>query len=64
MNTTYELAPLVPNGCPVVCESGIQSGEDVRRLMGSGVTAVLVGTSIMMSGDMGEKARELVDAGG
>lgn len=63
INTTLELAPLVPEECIVVSESGIRNGGDIQLLRKSGVRAVLVGTSIMKSDNVAEKTRELVWAG-
>ncbi len=63
LGTTIELAPLTPNKSIVVSESGIRNGKDIRLLKGKGVSAVLVGTSLMKSNDVSIKARELVKAG-
>jgi indole-3-glycerol phosphate synthase len=63
LNTTLELAPMVPNGLVVVSESGVNGPEDIYVLRRAGVHAVLVGTSLMKSVDIGQKTRELVDAG-
>jgi len=63
IRTTIDLAPLVPEGCTVVSESGIMNGEDIRSLWDHPVQAVLVGSSLMKSDDLGAKARELVGAG-
>ncbi|MCP4687975.1 MAG: hypothetical protein GY859_07990, partial [Desulfobacterales bacterium] len=63
LGTTIALAPLAPDNSIVVSESGIRSGKDIGSLKGKGVGAVLVGTSIMTSDDMAEKAREMVRAG-
>ena len=60
---TLELAPLVPERCIVVSESGISSGEDIRLLRKYAVSAVLVGTSLMKSDDIKLKAQELVREG-
>lgn len=59
LSTTLELAPRIPEGHVKVSESGINSGEDVHPLKQVGVQAILVGTSLMQSHDIGEKAREL-----
>lgn len=47
---------------PVVSESGIESGEDIRRLRRAGAQAFLVGTSVMRAANIEEKVRELVQA--
>ncbi len=44
----------------VVSESGISSSEQVRQLSAAGVSAILVGTSLMTSPDIGAKIRELL----
>jgi len=63
LNTTIELAPLVPAGHVIMTESGIQTGKHIRLLRERGVKAALVGTAIMRSADIGAKVRELVCAG-
>ena len=63
LNTTIELAPLVPAGHVIMTESGIQTGKHIRLLRERGVRAALVGTAIMRSADIGAKVRELVCAG-
>jgi indole-3-glycerol phosphate synthase len=62
LETTLHLAPRVPDGHVIVSESGIHSIEDVERLRPSGIQAILVGTGLMKSQDIGEKARELAGA--
>ncbi len=44
----------------LVAESGIHSRADVERLAKCGVQAILVGESLMKSGDIAGKARELL----
>ena len=61
MDTTHKLAPLVPKGNIIVSESGIKNKEDLQLLKHTGIHAVLVGTSLMKSKDMGKMARELVN---
>ena len=63
IKTTIDLAPLVPEGCILVSESGIVNGGDIRSLWTHGVQAVLVGSSLMKSEDIGAKVEELVGAG-
>jgi len=63
INTTLELAPLIPGNRIVVSESGIATSQDIAMVKNGGVQAVLVGTSIMKSNNPAEKVRELVEAG-
>lgn len=63
LQTTIDLAPLIPDTCIAVSESGISGEEDIRLLQGSGLRAVLVGSSLMKSDDVAKKTRELVEAG-
>lgn len=59
LEVTERLAPLIPPGCILVSESGLESAEDVRRVARAGAHAVLVGESLMRAGDIGGKLREL-----
>jgi len=58
--TTEKLAPLVPAGIPVVCESGIDSIEQIRRVEQLGVHAFLIGETLMRAPAPGIKLRELL----
>ena len=59
---TEELLPLVPSGTVVISESGVKSQDDVRRLVTHGARGVLVGESLMRSGDKPEAIRALKGA--
>ncbi|WP_028635903.1 indole-3-glycerol phosphate synthase TrpC [Nocardioides sp. URHA0032] len=50
-DTFGRLAPLVPDDRVKVAESGIFSPADVRRFMGEGARAVLVGEALVKDGD-------------
>jgi indole-3-glycerol phosphate synthase len=50
---TLDLLPRVPAGVTVVSESGIRSRSDLDRLAAGGVSAVLVGESLMRAADIG-----------
>ena len=63
INTTFELAPLVPDDRVIISESGLATKADIRFLKDTRVQAVLVGSSLMKSNDLTEKTAELVDAG-
>ena len=51
--TTERLRPLLPDDALVVAESGVFTREDARRLRRAGADAILVGESLMRSGDPG-----------
>ncbi|HET6516530.1 MAG TPA: indole-3-glycerol phosphate synthase TrpC [Thermodesulfovibrionales bacterium] len=59
ITTTFLLKRAMPPGRISVSESGIKTGEDVLRLEEAGVDAMLIGTSLMKSGDIGRKIDEL-----
>lgn len=59
LGTTFLLKREIPADRIVVSESGIRTREDVRRLEDAGVDSMLIGTSLMESGDIGSKIDEL-----
>ena len=63
INTTFELAPEVPQDCILVSESGITNTEDILSLKDSGVQAVLVGSALMQSKDLAEATAQFANAG-
>jgi len=58
--TTERLAPLVPAGLPAVCESGIDSLEQIRHVEKLGIHAFLIGESLMRAPAPGKKLAELL----
>jgi indole-3-glycerol phosphate synthase len=65
LGTSERLAPKIPPGVLRVAESGIRSGDDIRRLRAFGYDAFLVGESLMRADDPGaELARMLAGARG
>jgi len=58
LGTTERLAPRAPAGVLLVAESGIRSAEDVRRMLGAGAHAVLVGEAFMERPDPGAALAE------
>lgn len=58
LNTTARLAQLVPPNVTLVAESGIASGEDVKRMGEFGAHAVLVGEALVTAGDIAQRVRE------
>ncbi|MGA2138586.1 MAG: indole-3-glycerol phosphate synthase TrpC [Verrucomicrobiia bacterium] len=62
--TTEKLAAKLKRGMcgkyTLVAESGIHTRADVERVARVGTSAILVGESLMRSGDIGAKVRELI----
>ncbi|SRR5713226_1123007 len=61
LETTERLMPLVPKGISVVCESGIENAEQIKKLEGLGIHIFLVGETLMRAADPGAKLRELME---
>jgi indole-3-glycerol phosphate synthase len=59
LGTTLRMAELVEDRRVLVSESGIHTRQDVRKLSEAGVSAALVGESLMRSPDISQKIREL-----
>ncbi|MDF2379064.1 MAG: bifunctional indole-3-glycerol-phosphate synthase TrpC/phosphoribosylanthranilate isomerase TrpF [Candidatus Gracilibacteria bacterium] len=57
--TTHKLSKKIPQGKIIVSESGISSKAHVKKLPPK-VDAILVGTSLMKSKNIGEKIKQLV----
>ncbi len=62
LDRTVRLAPIIPDDALLVSESGISTPDDVRRMLGAGADALLVGTAIMRDNDIESKVRTLVKA--
>jgi indole-3-glycerol phosphate synthase len=60
LNTTRRLRALLPRQQLVVSESGIRGRDDVKKLKGWGVNAVLVGEALVTAGDIPAKLKELM----
>jgi indole-3-glycerol phosphate synthase len=60
LGVSERLAPLAPEGCVVVAESGIFGPEEVKRLHDAGARAVLVGESLVTSPDRVAAMKALV----
>ncbi|MBI5101044.1 MAG: indole-3-glycerol phosphate synthase TrpC [Nitrospirae bacterium] len=59
LDTTFNLMKEIPAGKTVVSESGISGRDDVLRLEQAGIDAMLVGSSLMASRDMGAQIDRL-----
>jgi indole-3-glycerol phosphate synthase len=58
--TTEKLAPLVPPGTLAVCESGIDSVDQIRRVETLGIHVFLIGEALMRAPQPGKKLSELL----
>jgi len=61
LGTFERVAPAVPDGQPVIAESGVLTPADARRMREAGADGLLVGTAIM-DGDVEANTRRLVNA--
>jgi indole-3-glycerol phosphate synthase len=59
LGTTLRLAELVEDRSVLVSESGIHTRQDIDKLAGAGVGAVLIGESLMRSDDIAGKIKQL-----
>jgi indole-3-glycerol phosphate synthase len=59
LDHTLDLMPRFPPGVTVVSESGIRTADDLHRLAAAGVSAVLVGESLMRAQDIGAALDQL-----
>lgn len=58
--TTAQLAPKIPIGYTIVCESGINSNSEITQINKLGVYSFLVGESLMRQDDIEEATRKLL----
>lgn len=63
LKVTETLYPLIPQGIPVIGESGVQSLKDWERLSRVGVDGILVGEFLMRQGSPEEGVKQLVAGG-
>ena len=63
MQSTFKLAPLIPDHCVRVSESGIAGENDIKALLTTGIQAVLVGSTLMRSKDPAMMTQKIVSAG-
>ncbi len=60
LETTFRLKRLIPADIPVVSESGISSRADMLRLKEAGITAALIGESLMRSAEQAGTLRDFL----
>mgnify|MGYP001602742323 CR=1 FL=1 len=57
---TEKLAPLAPKDAILVCESGLRTHADLKRMAAVGTRCFLVGESLMRQPDVERATRELL----
>ena len=60
INTTRNLAKLIPENRFLISESGLNSSEDLRELNSHGASAFLIGESLMRQNDIEVATRDLI----
>ena len=63
LQTTTDLAPLVPPDRLLITESGIRTADDVSSLKEAGAQCLLVGESLLRQPDVGAAVHELLGTG-
>ncbi|KAF0223752.1 MAG: indole-3-glycerol phosphate [Rhodospirillaceae bacterium] len=62
LGTTERLAPLIPADRQLICESGVDSPADIKRMINAGAKRFLIGESLMKRPDV-EMATKVLLAG-
>jgi indole-3-glycerol phosphate synthase len=60
LETTFRLQQEIPADIPIVSESGISSRSEMLRLQEAGITAALIGESLMRSQEQGATLRHFL----
>ena len=60
LETTFRLQREIPTDIPIVSESGISSRSEMLRLQEAGITAALIGESLMRSNEQGKTLRHFL----
>lgn len=60
LETTLQLRKLAPKDCTLISESGIRTADDVKMLRDAGISAILVGESLLRQADIGAAVRALM----
>ncbi len=61
LETSLRLLSLIPEDRLKVAESGIRTADDVRRLVAAGADAILVGETLVRSGNVKATIKELIN---
>lgn len=60
IETTLKLRELAPDNCTLISESGIRTADDIKTLYDAGISAVLVGESLLRQPDLEQAVKELI----
>ena len=60
LETTFRVRSMIPPEIPVVSESGIKTGDDIKRLKENHIQAALIGESLVRERDRVSKLREFI----
>lgn len=61
LETTLQLKEMAPNGCTLISESGIRTADDICLLKNEGISAVLVGESLLCQDDLAAAVKNLMN---
>ena len=60
LQTSLDLAPLVPQDRIIIGESGIKNIDDIKKLKSAGINCFLIGEHFMSQDDIGAAVRNLL----
>ena len=60
LQTSLKLAPKAGKGATLIAESGLSSRRDLEKLRDAGISAFLIGETLLRASDPGKKLRELL----
>ncbi|OPL14539.1 MAG: indole-3-glycerol phosphate synthase [delta proteobacterium ML8_D] len=63
IETTFRIKKALPEGMPLVSESGISTPDDIKRLLDAGVAAALIGEALVKAENRVTYLSTLVEAG-
>ena len=61
LETTLQLAPMLPSDRQLVCESGLFTADDLSAMMAIGARRFLIGESLMRQADVTAATRNILE---